>query len=117
MKNTTSTIALLSVLALAATPVLAQNTSQGQSDQSTPGASPGGDTGTQSPTKPHHKKKKHHRKQSGSSSQSDTQHPGNENQSGMPTTQPGGQGTQSGQNPAGPPSDSSSNQGGGGTSR
>ena len=110
------TLAVLSAFALAAAPGIAQNQNPGgqsSQDQMTPG-NPGDNTGTQAP---HHKKKKRHSGQTGQSNsntsgQSDSTHPGNSNQTDVPSTQPGGQGTQSGQNPAGPPSTSNSNSSG-----
>jgi hypothetical protein len=109
----TLTLAVLSAFALAAAaPGFAQNQGgQSSQDQATPGTSQGA---TPAVPPPHQKsKKKKHNDESGQSSQTDRSHPGNANQMDVPTTQPGGQGTQSGANPAGPPSSSSSNSGGG----
>jgi len=109
----TLTLAVLSAFALAAAaPGFAQNQGgQSSQDQATPGTSQGA---TPAVPPPHQKsKKKKHNDASGQSSQTDRSHPGNANQMDVPTTQPGGQGTQSGANPAGPPSSSSSTSGGG----
>jgi hypothetical protein len=108
------TAALLSAFALAiTTPGFAQNqTDQGSQNQA-PGASPGDNSGTQTPHQKSKKKKRHSSAgHSNQSDQGDSAHPGNSNQVGVPTTQPGGTGTQSGANPAGPPSSSSGNAGG-----
>ena len=92
-----------------AAPAFSQN-QQGNQGQTTPGASPSNNTvtGTQTPQQKS-KKKRQSGDSSGQSNQSDqsnSAHPGNSNQTGVPNTQPGGTGTQSGSNPAGSPSSS-----------